>query len=358
VDEILKKLLDAISDVYEKSRGYIIYDLLMAVAKVMEDYDLQLKEVQDLLDVDKLSGEMLERYIFQRKGIERTKATHAVGYLEVKGYGTIHEGDLFETKSGVQFRATETKIINGTGTVHIEAVKPGSSGNVPANQITQMPITISGITGVNNPEPTFGGYEAESDESLRERYYLAIREPITSGNVYHYVKWSKEVSGVGGVKVFPLERGENTVEVVIIDQNKQPANENLVQAVQEYIDPNSEGIGNGQAPIGAKCYVVSATGVPINVSVSIIKDTAYTDEQIKTIIENSLREYLRSIASIAFNQNSTSSNQNYVSYAAIGNLIFEAEGVQDYHDLLVNGSNSNVLLGDKEVAIMGDVTIA
>ncbi|MFD2671806.1 baseplate J/gp47 family protein [Marinicrinis sediminis] len=348
MDEILKKLLDAINDAYDKTEGYIVYDLLKACALVMADYDIKLEKIQRLFDVDNMTGSTLETYVYQRKGIERNEATYAVGTLTVTGSGTVNEGDLFETASGVQFKAIETKTIDGTGSISIQAVVAGSIGNVPANHITQIPVTLSGITSVANPQPTYDGFEAESDDSLRDRYYIAVRTPATSANVYHYLQWTKETAGVGDAKIFSLEQGDNTVEIVIINADKQPASQTLVDTVQEYIDPNSEGLGNGQAAIGAFCYVLAATGVPINVSVNIVKDSNYTDEQVQTNIEYNIIEYLKNIAF----------KQSYVSYAAISNAIFDAEGVQDFSTLSVNGGTSNILIGDKEVATLGDVVIA
>lgn len=348
MDELLQQLLDNISDAYDKSAGYIVYDLLKAFAIVMSDYDNEFERLKTLYDVDKLTGALLDTYVYQRKGIERNKATHAIGLLLVVGNGTINKGDLFETDSGIQFQATETKVISGSGTVAIAAILAGEIGNVGANQITQMPVTLSGITSVTNPAPTYDGFAAESDESLRERYYLAVRTPATSGNVNHYKQWATSVAGVGGVKVYPLSRGDNTVTLVIIDQNKQPASAALVAAVQDYIDPNSEGLGYGQAPIGAFCYVESAVALSVNISVTISKDSNYTDAQVHDLVVRALTDYLKSIAF----------ESDYVSYAAVGNVIYNCEGVMDYSNLKINGTTNNVNIGDKQIAVLGGVTIA
>lgn len=347
MDKILRELLNKISDIYDKTPGYIIYDLLKAVSEILVKYNLQFEDLRSLLDINNLTGSLLETFVSQRKGITRNPSTYSVGQLVVNGNGIVEQGDLFETKGGIQFHATETKTISGTGTINIKAVVAGSSGNVPANQITQMPVTIAGIISVTNPKPTYDGFDEESDDSLRERYLKAVREPATSGNIYHYRQWALEVAGVGDVKIFPLIRGQNTAELYIIDQNKQPASSTLVDAVQEYIDPNSEGLGDGQAPIGCYCYVMSATGLPINISVNITKDVGYTDEQIKQNIEDNLTEYLKSIAF----------KQSFVSYAAITNVIFESNGVSDLSNLIINGGVDNVPVDGKEVAVLGDVNI-
>ena len=119
-----------------------------------------------------------------------------------------------------------------------------------------------------------GGYDAETDDSLRARYYVAVLTPATSANKNQYVAWAESVPGVGGAKCYPLANGANTVGICIIDSNHQPASAELVAAVQVYIDPGSAGIGEGAAPIGAYCTVTSATGLAINMTFGDISDSS------------------------------------------------------------------------------------
>lgn len=347
MDEIFKQLLAELGDQYDKTPGYLAYDLLKSVAIALYGKEGRLDEIESLLDIDNLTYPMLDMFVQQRKGITRNQATRAKGMLQVTGNGTVNIGDLFETASGVQFESTESKTISGTGQVAIQALVAGPTGNVPAQMVTQMPVTIPGITSVTNLEPTQDGFDAETDDSLRERYYIAVRTPPTSGNVYHYLLWAKEISGVGAAKVFPLERGENTVEIVIIDQDKQPASAALVAQVQEHIDPGSEGLGLGEAPIGAYCYVLSAAGLKIDVSASIKMSSGYTESEILANIKESITEYLKGIAF----------QQDYVSYARLGEAILNSQGVEDYSGLTVNGSAENPIVGRKEVAVLGEITI-
>lgn len=348
MDELLERLLSLMSDDYDKSEGYIVYDFLKAVAIVANEYNVTFESLVNLFDVDKMTGSFLEMYVKQRKGIERNQATKAVGVLTVTGTGTVTVGDLFETVDAIQFFATETVQIVGSGNVAIAAIVSGVTGNVQANKIIQMPVTISGITSVTNPAATIDGFDIETEDSLRDRYYLAVRTPATSGNVNHYKQWATSISGVGGVKVFPRERGNNTVEVVIIDSNKKPPSTTLINNVQEYIDPNSTGLGYGEAPIGAFCYVVGATALTINVSVTIVREIGYTAEQVLSTVTQALSRYLNSIAF----------EVDYVSYAAIGYAIFECEGVADYSNLKINNTTSNILVANKQTAVLGGVTIA
>ncbi|MBB6218175.1 putative phage protein gp47/JayE [Anaerosolibacter carboniphilus] len=346
-DSIHDELLANIDSSYDKTQGYPIWDILRSFAIEGEKIYQSMNLLAEKVDVDKLTGSELERFVSQRKGITRKQATKAKGQLTVSGNGTVNIGDLFETPSGIQFRAIETKVISNTGIVNIEALVAGDVGNVPANQITQMPVTLSGITSVNNGGATHDGYEAETDTSLRERYYQALKTPATSGNKWHYLQWAKEIPGVGDAKVFPLDRGDNTVEIVIIDSNKHPASADLVTSVQNYIDPSSLGKGEGTAPIGAYCYVSSAIAKPIDISLSVTLLSGYGLEEVQANIENAVDRYLKEIAF----------KRDFISYAKLGSVILDSEGVEDYSDLVVNGQSDNIPIGVKEVAILGGVNI-
>ena len=198
--------------------------------------------------------------------------------MTVTGTGTVEQGTLFESGGGVQYYATETVAIEGEGTVPVTCTVDGTAGNLPAHSVTQMPVTVQGIASCDNPEPIGGGYAEESDAEYYARYLLRLRTPATSGNVCHYQQWALECSGVGHVKVFPQARGAYTVDVVIVDSAGQPASEELVQAVQAYIDPESEGAGRGQAPIGAQCFVSAAAEKKIAISCKVFKSNT-ADEQ-------------------------------------------------------------------------------
>ena len=79
------------------------------------------------------------------------------------------------------------------------------------------------------------GADEETDEALRERFYEKVRNPATSGNKHHYRQWALEVPGVGDAKVFPLDSGDGTLTVMIVDVDKA-RNPSLEPAVRDYIE--------------------------------------------------------------------------------------------------------------------------
>ena len=345
--EILSNMLNTVPTDYAKMPGYPLYDIINSFAIESEKIYQYGAEIIKKLDVNNLTGDELTQRVYELTGIKRREATKSQGILTVTGTGTINAGAIFSTNNNIQFVAVETVEINGTGTVNVEAVEAGPSGDVGANSIVKMPVTIPGITAVTNTEPTAGGYRAENDTELLERFYTELQEPVISGNIYHYLQWALEVPGVGKAKCFPLANGPNTVEVCIIGNDGQPADSVLVKAVQDYIDPDAAGLGEGESPCGAYCTITAATAKNINISVEITLNTGAEFSTVEQAIKDSIVAVLKNNAF----------SMDFVSYALIGTTIFNTAGVQDYKNLTLNGNVENVSLTAREVAVLGIATI-
>ncbi|MDO5785360.1 MAG: baseplate J/gp47 family protein [Eubacteriales bacterium] len=348
-DDLLQEMLGNISDNYQKTIGYPMYDILSAFALSLADTNAQLDRAIAALDPANLSGDDLTRYIYQRRGLVRRAATYATATLEVTGTGTIADGDLFETDGGVQFAAVTDAVIVDSGTIDVMCTTAGSIGNVAANTITKMPITITGIATCTNPEAATDGYDPESDAELLDRFYLSLSEPVMSGNRAHYRQWALEVSGVGDARVYSLARGPNTVDVMIINSVGRAADDALIARVQDYIDPSSLGLGEGKAPIGAHCYVCTAEELQINVAVTV---TAGADAN-RTMIEESMRENLE-----MYLTKDILMKRDVVSYGKCYAYCAAADGIIDVaDDLTLNGGRSSVVIPDRTIAVLGEVTI-
>lgn len=347
MSETLDAMLSAMPESYQKTVGFPTYDLLAAASIPMEELAAQLQETAEKLDPANLTGEELESYIKSRSGLVRNPPTYASGILQVTGNGTVNEGDLFESVGGIQFAAVATVEISGSGEVPIRCTTPGAAGNLPAGSVTMMPVQIAGIVSVSNSDTLTGGYDAESDAAYYDRYILRLQTPPTSGNQYHYRIWALEVTGVGGVQIYPLGHGDNTVDVVLIDVDGQPADEELIGRVQAHIDPGSKGLGEGEAPIGAYCYVSGAEPKELDISMTVQTLPGAEQEAVTAAVKAAVAAYLKGIAFA----------QDYVSYARINAAVLEADGVQDVSGLTVNGATANVAIGERQVAVLGEVSI-
>lgn len=341
-EAILNRMLSNINNEFDKSEGSFFYDAEMPVAIQLEKLDIKAEAILNNGFADTATGVYLDK-VANEQGVYRKPATKSSGIVIVTGVSgaTISKGEIVASDN-VNFVFVKDAIIpiSKTIEVQVECEEVGVIGNVPAGAIKYFPKTLEGLQTVTNAVAFTNGYDAESDEELRGRYYTKVRTPTTSGNKYHYLNWCKEVTGVGDARVLPLWNGNGTVKCIIINSNKRAADISLISSVSNYIEENR--------PIGADVTVVSANEKPINISVTLISDNNnYTLEQVKASIESNLTNYFKSVAF----------KDNYISFAKVGNIIIDSTGVLDYSDLKINDGTSNILIEDDEVAVLGGVTI-
>ena len=407
-EEITAEILTEVPSTYQKSVGFFAWDYARAIAigGLSKVYSI-LKYICSLGDINNFEYDDLVKFVKQRRGLIAREATFATGSLTATGNGTINVGDLFQTESGLQFQATEQITIVESGTFAIQCVESGAVGNVPENSIVVIPVSIAGIATVTNESATAGGYDKESKESIIERYMEDVQQPVTSNNKYHYKKWAKEVAGVGDAKIKPLWNGDNTVKVVIIDSENDPADNTLVNSVQKYIDPFGYqvtngtltgyvqnyadgnvptgetiysdydlssilataqenawtyvsdkkygwGHGNGEANVGAYVTVESARAKNINIEAEIVLRSGVTIETAQANIESEINSYLKSTVFV----------DSYISYAKIGACILKADGVLDYKEetFKINDAKDNIILTDSdeyvEIAVLNEVNVS
>ena len=340
-EQIHKRMLENTNPTHDRSIGSFVYDVEKAAAMEFELQQEKIEEVNKKLDIYNLSGDELTRFVYQRSGVERKLATKAITTVVISGASgaKINKGSVVAAGE-ITFSTVEEKTIGESGSVQVivECSLSGSIGNVPSSAINKFPTTIPGLVNVYNSEPSTTGYDEETDESLIERYFEILQNPGKSGNAAHYREWAKEVPGVGNAKVFPRFNGPLTMRVVIINQNGFPADEELELATYEHI--------SNEMPFGVdELLVDSAIAVPINLTVTLHLVDGYTQPVVVESIKKNISTYL---AKSAFKTLS-------ISYAQIGALIIETDGVLDYENLLVNGGTANIPIADDAIAIMGGI---
>lgn len=338
VDEIHESLLTYVPEEYDKSVGSFFYDLLRPVAVRLYILSNRIDALPDAAFALTATGEYLDRKAAEQ-GLERRVAEYAKGIVTITGRaGEVVRAGAKVAADNILYSVDETVSIPEGGTVEVGAtcMTGGAAGNVKAGAINRFPVTLPNIYSVINNEPFEGGYDAESDDELRERYFEKVSRPNASGNVNDYIAWAKEIAGVGDVQVIPLWDGPGTVKVVITDSNIQPADEELLDEVASHIEESR--------PIGASVTVVSAASLTINISAKLTKQS---DLDVQDEVENALKEYLSEYAL----------EKEYVSYARIGSLILSIAGVEDYSELKVNNGTANVEIPDGSVPVLGSVVL-
>ena len=192
-DRVLQELKNAYENLYGGSlsdvSGTFVGDNLAANAVEFEKAYIEMNLMMEADFAETSWGEYLTMRAAEH-GIDRKEAVQAQGTVTVTGNGIVNAGALFATESGLTFEAVKTTVIDKSGDVPIRAVDAGTSGNVAAKTITKIPVTIAGVSSAINNDAMHDGYNAESDESLLNRLYLHVRNPVTSGNMNHYKEWA------------------------------------------------------------------------------------------------------------------------------------------------------------------------
>lgn len=342
---ILQRLLDRVDNGVDKRPGSIIYDALAPAAAEFAQMYIDLNADLNLRFAPTATDEYLDRAIAW-SGIKRKAATKA----HLRGVFYDSAGGLFDIPIGSRFSLDDLNYtaINklSAGNFTLECETAGAVGNRYFGDL--LPIDyIDGLARGEITEVLIPGEDKESDTTLYERYQEKVSRPVTSGNRYQYEIWARELPGVGRAKAFPEWAGPGTVKVVLLDNDMRSPSVAVVQAVQDYIDPTQDGMGEGAAPVGPVVTVTAAEEVPINVSVSVTLATGATTEQVAEQIEAGLKTYLTNLAF----------TDPLVRYTRIQSIILDIPPVIDYADLLVNGQTSNIEMQPGQVAVPGTVTV-
>ena len=228
---------------------------------------------------------------------------------------------------------------------HYYSMKCETVGVAPNEQTgSLLPITEAPVylTHAQLVECLIEGEDEVEDDDVRKVYFDHVRNNASDGNVAQYKQWCSEYDGIGNVKIFPLWNGVNTVKVSILSTSNAVASDTLVQNFQEYLDPGSEGMGNGVAPIGAIVTVSTATEKAVNVEATIDLKEGYTDtSHLAEVVTNYFKEI--------------SYEKSHVPYMGVGSALLNAEGVDGVSDLRLNGGVTDVALADEEVPVIGTV---
>lgn len=352
--EIQESLLEYMSEDYSKEKGYWLWEILKAVACGLSDFTYELDEVRNKLFVDSLQGDDLDDYVTNWSYIARKKMTQASGYVtflaKTGKTGTIAQG-TYVSNGGMNYITSEEAVITSPGgavTVPVVAAQFGSAGNCEAGEINKLITSVEFINTVKNYNAITGGEDEEDDNSLRNRYKEAIKKAANAGNFAYYEELASAVDGVGDAYCIPCpNNAAGTADVYVVNSDGQQVTSEVLNNVQNIIDPNKNGDGAGEAPIGAVVTVKNPEIYSLDVEFTVELHEGYSVERITEDVRSNISAYLKE----AF-------TEKVVRYNQVGKCILDCEGVKDFGSLFVDGGKSNVSMGDKVVIFtLGDTEI-
>lgn len=210
--------------------------------------------------------------------------------------------------------------------VTVQAVAPGSAGNVQPGLISLLATAMPGIDAVTNPLQAQGGRDAEPDADLRARFanFIDSRSRATLAAIAFTIDSLQQ--GVSHV-VTENSGAPGTVIVTIDDGSGAPPGP-LLAAVANAVDT--------VRPVGTQFFVMPPTVFPaaINLAITVAGDKAAA----QAAAASAIRTYVTSlgigaplpvsrIAAIAYGASAAITNVAAITINGGGDLVPSATGV-------------------------------
>ena len=369
---IEQEMLQQVDPGIDTRQGSLIQTAAGLAAWFLEGvYYSDLAHLQQNTTAETAVGDALDLLAAQR-GLTRRQATPAVrqGTFNVQ----IPTGSQFKTINGaaslIFTSGTQISDSGSTWVYQMTCTTPGEAGNTYTGAL--LPITaIAGLTSATIGEIITPGSDEETDDSLRQRYFLTFDTASFGGNIAAYRNTILAIDGVGAVQVYPAYNGGGTVLCSILDAQLTPAESGLVEQVQNIICPSEDGgsspspNGYGYAPIGAAVTITTGSELTLDITCNIEFAASVPNgvEVYQSQIEQAIQTYIDSVnASWGAALVSQTVSYPVVVYASrIIAAILTVENVINVTNLLINGSASDVHCTEtaqmQQVPTLGTVTI-
>ncbi|KAF5056856.1 Baseplate J-like protein [anaerobic digester metagenome] len=349
-EAILTRCLARVPSTVDKREGSIIYDAMApACAEIAQMY-IELSTLLDRAFPDTATGEDLDRKCAERS-ITRKAASASVR----KGVFTDSSGAVMVVPVGTRFSGGDvnyavTEALEAGG-CRLTAETAGAAGNVFFGAL--LPIDeVIGLAGAELADVLIPGEDAESDDSLRTRYFNSYDDQSFGGNMADYKERIGALAGVGGVKVFRAPAGGGTVGVTIVDSHWGIPSTELVAAVQEAVDPVSDqGGGGGFAPIGHTVTVSGVTGKTINISFTLTLENNVSWSNVQSAVTAAISSYFQSLIEAWADSTAIT-----VRISQIETRVLAVPGILDVENTTLNAGTANLQLESTEIPVLGEVS--
>lgn len=372
-DYILTEALSKVPDNVDKREGSIIRDALSPCCYEAAKHILYLADIIEQTYIETANGLWLDGRVIEG-GITRDPATYAkkLGVFKTQldepcqisiGQSFSTVGDTILNYTAVQVYVNEDgDVVPGSYIMQCNTV--GSVGNSYIGRIVPNDY-IEKLASAEITTLLYPGEEEESDDSLRERFLANLMKTAFGGNIAQYRQWAKEISGIGGVQVYPVWAGGGTVKLSIIDTDYNSCSSEFCQTILEKFDPENSGgetgLGLGIAPIGHKVTVSTPLPRTINVSGKITLLPGYKLETLLPQIKLALEEYLLSLRQAWENSDDENNYSVIVYLGRINFAILNVKGVSSAYELQLNGTDTDIRLTEtsslQEIPVLGTVSL-
>lgn len=401
---ILQRMLDRVSDKLDKRESSLIWDTHSSTALELQMLYIELNALIANSYGDTATREFLVLLAADR-GLSPEPATNALLKGEFTPSTVDVTGQRFnigEVNYTVVEKMTHDEVGDGynsnIGYYKVQCETVGAVGNRYLGQMIPMEY-IAGLETAELTKVLIPGEDEEDTEVFRQRYFDSFNEQSFGGNRADYLAKVRSIDGVGDAKIERVWNGDirpadmipnatvqtwyeanidtlpdavkswlqtvydaaknkkltvgGTVYVSISDSDDYgEASQTLVNNVQQILDPEENaGEGYGLAPIGHVVSVESAKPVQTFIRTTVTFEEGYSWSNLKNTIEEAVSAYLLELRQVW-----AGNSQTIVRVSQIETRILGVGGVLDVANTKINGSTSNLTLGQYEIPVLGGVS--
>jgi hypothetical protein len=306
VQQMAASVQGAASQLIDLSVGSVLRALLEASASIALWMQWLILQVLMLTRAATSTGADLDSWMADFS-FTRLPGAPAIGTVIFARYtpgvvATVTVGDTVETSDGTQsfnvVASPANPAWNGDDgytlaanalsvAVPVQAVLPGSAGNIQANTIGILTTAITGVDTVSNAQPFTGGLDAESDPAFRARFQLYInsRSLATVTAVLFAIASVQQ-----GLRYAVFENQDANGDTlpgnfrVVVDDGTGFPPASLITQVQASID--------AVRPIGSIFSVLPPEIVDVSVSLSLDTSNPATEPTVAAMAQASIYSWI------------------------------------------------------------------
>lgn len=357
-ENILNRRLSQIGDEFDKREGSVNHDAhapaALEGALLFAYLDFIMKNAY---------GNTADRYWLEQRALERGIEPYPASPSVIIGFFDV-EIAIDEKFLVDEIYFTITKFIeekDGLYYYELMCDQAGIIGNIHSGRLTPT-RTIRDLRLAEIQKLAVLGEDVEDTEIFRDRYFETIRHNAYGGNIDDYRMKVRAIEGVGQCKVIPVWNGGGTVKIILTDPENNVPTEELIEKVQEILDPIPYAQkGVGVAPIGHLVTVVGVEKKTIDVSVELELDVGVDLDSVipkaREKIENFFAELRKDwsnkeLVNLRLYENIDVRLSNFLC------LFLNLDGVLDYQNLKLNDEANRVVeLLENEMPFLGNLTI-
>ena len=341
-EEIMTRMLDNVRTQYpnvDTREGSLIYTAIAPCAIELAIVYGELDRVLEESFADTASLEYLVRRAAER-GITQRLASKAV----------MQANFNIRVPVGTRFSLGDYNyVVTDASNMYVQCETAGSAPNTVRGTMTPID-TVSGLDVAEIVSCLIPGEDDEDVETLRARYFDSLGTQAYGFNAQQYREVVDDIDGVGATHVLPTWNGGGTVKLIILDSMYRTPTKQLIDTVQETIDPlSNQGEGLGLAPIGHTVTVVGADETPIDINCTFEYAETYNWDTVRNNVYEALDNYFSELTKDWELSNLT------VRINQINSVLMNVVGILDVSSTTINGIASNLVLDSAAIPIRGTV---